>query len=141
MKDVIKTIGKNLFSGKSILSISLPVTVFSVESNLSLLCKSYAYAPILLERAAREHDPVHRLKYIAVFTMSVVIAYLQMDKPFNPILGETFQAFFDGCMVYGEQVSHHPPISATFMKGRGYTLYGSFEAKVNMGLNSATGSN
>jgi hypothetical protein len=87
LKDAIKTIGKDFFIGKSILSISLPVTVFSVESNLSLLCKSYAYAPILLEKAAREQDPVHRLKYIAVFTISVVIAYLQMDKPFNPILG------------------------------------------------------
>ena len=30
LKDVLKSIGRNLFSGKSILSISLPVTVFSV---------------------------------------------------------------------------------------------------------------
>jgi len=49
-----------------------------------------------------------------------------MDKPFNPILGETFQGIIDGCLVYGEQISHHPPISATFLKGRGYTLYGNF---------------
>jgi hypothetical protein len=28
-----------------------------------------------------------------------------------------------------------------FMKGRGYTLYGNFEATVSVGLNSATGSN
>jgi len=64
-----------------------------------------------------------------------------MEKPFNPILGETFQALIDDCPVYGEQISHHPPISATFMKGRGYTLYGQFESKVHIGLNSATGSN
>lgn len=81
--------------------MSLPVTVFSVESNLSLLCKSYAYAPFLLEKAAGQKDPIHRLKYVAAFLASVTIAYLQMDKPFNPILGETFQAIFDGCPVYG----------------------------------------
>jgi len=53
LKSMAKTITKNLFSGKSILNMSLPVTVFSCESNLSLLCKSYAYAPLLLERAAK----------------------------------------------------------------------------------------
>jgi hypothetical protein len=30
LKDIVKSIGKNLFSGKSILNMSLPVTVFSV---------------------------------------------------------------------------------------------------------------
>jgi hypothetical protein len=49
-----------------------------------------------------------------------------MDKPFNPILGETYQTIIDGCPVYGEQISHHPPISAVFMKGRGYKIYGHF---------------
>lgn len=48
LKSVLKTISKNIFSGKSILNISLPVTVFSVESNLSLICKSYAFGPLLL---------------------------------------------------------------------------------------------
>lgn len=47
----------------------------------------------------------------------------------------------DGCPVYGEQISHHPPISSIFMKGRGYTVYGSLESKVNLSINSATGSN
>jgi len=75
------------------------------------------------------------------FNISCAIAEIQMEKPFNPILGETFQALIDDCPVYGEQISHHPPISATFMKGRGYTLYGQFESKVHIGLNSATGSN
>jgi len=51
LKSIAKTLTKNLFSGKSILNLSLPVVVFSEESNLSLLCKSFAYAPLLLESA------------------------------------------------------------------------------------------
>jgi len=66
------------------------------------------------------------LKNIAAFGISCNVAYIQMDKPFNPILGETYQVLIDGCPVLGEQTSHHPPISSTFMKGRGYTLYGNF---------------
>jgi hypothetical protein len=64
-----------------------------------------------------------------------------MTKPFNPILGETYQAFIDGCPVYGEQISHHPPISSFFLKGRGYFVHGSLEAKVDIGLNTASGIN
>lgn len=34
-------------------------------------------------------------------------------KPFNPILGETYQAEYSGGVrVYAEQISHHPPISS-----------------------------
>ena len=47
-----------------------------------------------------------------------------MEKPFNPILGETHQCWIDGCPVYFEQISHHPPIAAYLMKGRGYTVSG-----------------
>ena len=68
-------------------------------------------------------------------------AYVLMDKPFNPILGETYHCMIDGCPVYGEQISHHPPISSIFMKGRGYTVYGSLESRVSLSINSATGSN
>lgn len=34
-------------------------------------------------------------------------------KPFNPILGETYQAqYSSGLQVYAEQISHHPPVSS-----------------------------
>ena len=136
-----KSVGRNLFSGKSILNISMPVTIFSYDSNLSLLCKSFCYGPKLLEKASKEADPEARFKYVVAFAFGCTNSYIQMDKPFNPILGETYQCLIDNCPVYGEQTSHHPPISSILMKGRGYTAYGSFEAKVNLSLNSAKGSN
>ncbi len=43
-------------------------------------------------------------------------------KPFNPILGETFQGEYpsSGTRVYAEQISHHPPTSAwQLVDGRG----------------------
>lgn len=79
-----------------------------------------------LERAAKASDPIERFKYIVAFGLGCTNAYIQMDKPFNPILGETFHGIINGCTVYGEQISHHPPISSLFMKGRGYTTYGSY---------------
>ena len=45
-------------------------------------------------------------------------------KPFNPLLGETWQAqqAGGGCQIFMEQLSHHPPISAFEMIGPGEPL-------------------
>ena len=45
-------------------------------------------------------------------------------KPFNPILGETWQATLsDGTELFLEQISHHPPISAFQMFGPGVLAF------------------
>ena len=64
-----------------------------------------------------------------------------MEKPFNPILGETFQCWVDGCPIYIEQISHHPPIASILMIGRGYKIYGKVEAKMELSINSGKGLN
>ena len=73
--------------------------------------------------------------------MSNSILYFDIDKPFNPILGETFQGSIDGCPVYAEQISHHPPITSILLVGRGYRVYANLEAKVYVHLNSGEGVN
>lgn len=46
-------------------------------------------------------------------------------KPFNPILGETWQAAMPGGLqLYMEQISHHPPVSAYQVEGPGWRLEG-----------------
>jgi len=73
--------------------------------------------------------------------MGSSLIYLTMEKPFNPILGETYQCWIDGCPVYFEQIAHHPPIASYLMIGRGYKLYGTMEAKMDLSINSGTGVN
>lgn len=47
-------------------------------------------------------------------------AFENWRKPFNPILGETWQASLsDGTTMFMEQISHHPPVSAFHMEGPG----------------------
>ena len=64
---------------------------------------------------------------------------IHMQKPFNPILGQTYQGFVDGCPIYLEQISHHPPISAYYLVGRGYKKYGTIEPQISFGINKASG--
>jgi hypothetical protein len=45
---VLKRLGANILSGKSILNVSLPIEIFSPDTNLERLCKGMAYAPHFL---------------------------------------------------------------------------------------------
>jgi hypothetical protein len=50
-------------------------------------------------------------------------SFERWKKPFNPILGETWQAALsDGSTIAMEQISHHPPVSAFQIEGPG-SLY------------------
>ena len=55
--------------------------------------------------------------------------YLRNRKPFNPILGETFEIIQPNFRYITEQVSHHPPLSAFFIEGEGYNLTGDTNVK------------
>jgi len=39
-------------------------------------------------------------------------------KPFNPLLGETYEFQNDSIEAFSEQVSHHPPITANYCRGK-----------------------
>ena len=55
LKFILSKIGKNLLSGKSVLSISLPVDIFLDQSNLELFTRSMAYAPSLIEPSVKKN--------------------------------------------------------------------------------------
>lgn len=68
----------------------------------------------------------------------------RQKKPFNPILGETFQGYWpDGTKIYIEHISHHPPISYFLVEHPDglYKFEGSYEytAKLTNLGNSVTG--
>lgn len=60
-------------------------------------------------------------------------------KPFNPMLGETYELVTKDFRYFSEQVSHHPPISAFVQEGPGYTINGSFFTKSKLGFGGGTG--
>jgi hypothetical protein len=52
IKFMMSTLKKNIFSGKGILNISLPVEIFNIDSNLQRVCESLSFAPDIIERKA-----------------------------------------------------------------------------------------
>ena len=84
---ILKQIGKNILSGKSVMNISLPVDIFATFSNLERYVFSLTYSPTFLEPAANHKSSIDKLKQVAAFGLSNSLLYLDVEKPFNPILG------------------------------------------------------
>jgi len=84
------------------------------ESFLMRLCEAIQYSD-LLDKASMCDDSLSRLMYITVFASTCYAVAERTGKPFNPLLGETYEYLDDsrnGFRFISEQVSHHPPIGA-----------------------------
>jgi len=46
----------------------------------------------------------------------------RLGKPFNPLLGETYELVTPEFQFFGEMVSHHPPICVFNCQGKNYEV-------------------
>lgn len=115
--------------GKDLSKIPMPVNFSEPLSMLQRLTEDYEYADIL-DVAAQCTDPCEQLAYVAAFTVSSYSTTAnRTGKPFNPLLGETFECdrMDDlGWRSISEQVSHHPPMVAQFCEGREWKCWQEF---------------
>lgn len=126
--DVVKQLAKSVMEGRGIVGISLPVRIFEPRSHLERIVDWWTFAPTYLTSAAFEDDPVERLKNIICFAISGLYVSSSQAKPFNPLLGETYQGVMDdGTEVYCEHTSHHPPIANFYLVNQHYKSYGRYE--------------
>lgn len=63
------------------------------------MARNLSFAPNLLEKAF-ESEPLQAMKWIVVYLVTVGVVGISMEKPFNPLLGETYQGWIDGCPVW-----------------------------------------
>jgi len=95
-------------------TVPIPVTFNEPASFLMRLCEAIQYSD-LLDKAADCEDPLERLMYVAIFACSLYAVAERIGKPFNPLLGETFEysdPSHNNFRFVAEQVSHHPPVAA-----------------------------
>ncbi|KAG8864202.1 hypothetical protein FRB96_006023 [Tulasnella sp. 330] len=113
--------------GKDLSTVSFPVSFNEPISILQRLAEDVEYTG-LLDQAVTTTDPVQRLCLIASFAVSgyACTLYRASRKPFNPMLGETFE---DVRMNFvSEKVSHHPAIMACHASGTGWEYWSTSSA-------------
>ncbi|KAK4294974.1 hypothetical protein Pmani_032444 [Petrolisthes manimaculis] len=87
----------------------------------------------LLEKADAQQDPVVRMQVstLAAFAVSGLASnWERLGKPFNPLLGETYELQRDNYRIVCEQVSHHPPVSAFYADSEHWNFHGSIHPKL-----------
>mgnify|MGYP000927402830 FL=1 len=111
--------------GKDIFRFTMPVWLNEPLGVLQRVCETLEYHDILL-KANDARDSCLRLAYVCAFAISSLGSTInRTKKPFNPLLGETFEYLpMDGSYRFiAEQVSHHPPISAAYAEGSAFKYW------------------
>lgn len=117
--------------GKDMTKITLPVSFNEPTSLLQRCAEDLEYADLLNIAADRE-EATERLVYVAAFAASEYASTIgRVAKPFNPLLGETFEyARPDkNYRFFMEQVSHHPPIGAAWVESARWIYWGESAVK------------
>uniref|UniRef100_A0A915K2Z2 Oxysterol-binding protein n=1 Tax=Romanomermis culicivorax TaxID=13658 RepID=A0A915K2Z2_ROMCU len=115
--------------GKELSKIPMPINFNEPLSMLQRLTEDFEYSN-LLDRAANCADACEQMCYVAAFTVSSYASTaVRIGKPFNPLLGETYECDRTedlGWKAINEQVSHHPPTAAQHVEGRNWILWQEF---------------
>ncbi|KEP54600.1 animal oxysterol-binding family 3 protein [Rhizoctonia solani 123E] len=114
--------------GKDLSTVSFPVSFNEPISVLQRLAEDVEYTN-LLDEAVAASDPVDRIALVGAFAVAGYACTLHRAsrKPFNPMLGETFEDTRLGFI--SEKVSHHPPIMACHAHGEGWEFWCTSGAK------------
>ncbi|XP_027361175.1 oxysterol-binding protein-related protein 2A-like [Abrus precatorius] len=114
--------------GKDLTRVCLPVYFNEPISSLQKCCEDLEYS-YLLDQAyeyGKSGNSLLRALNVAAFAIS---GYGSSEgrhcKPFNPLLGETFEADYPekGIRFFSEKVSHHPTLIACHCEGRGWKFW------------------
>ena len=111
--------------------MTLPVT-FNEPTSLLYRCGEDMEYADLLDLAADRTDSIERLLYVAAFAASEYASTIgRVAKPFNPLLGETFEYVRPdkNYRFFIEQVSHHPPVGAAWAESPKWTYWGESAVK------------
>eukprot|EP01018_Ginkgo_biloba_P036541 Gb_20842 [translate_table: standard] len=115
--------------GKDLTKVCLPVYFNEPISALQRCFEDMEYSH-LLDRAyeyGKQGNSLMRILCVAAFAVS---GYASTEgrtcKPFNPLLGETYEADYPdkGLRFVSEKVSHHPMVVACHCSGKGWVFWG-----------------
>ena len=117
--------------GRDLSQITMPVIFNEPISMLQRIAENMEYALLLDKAAAAKSSPLARLQCVTAFAASATAAsFERLGKPFNPLLGETFEVRRDAYCFVAEQVSHHPPVSAFHAESPAWKFHGSVSPKI-----------
>ena len=131
--DLVKQILKVFFGHK----ISLNVKLFEPLSMTQSLLNYFSFTPKFILPSTNENiSPLNRMKYVISMGISGLYMNAKQLKPFNPLICETFQGFFDSenhyiednlIEVFSEQISNYPTLTRYYILNKNFKMHGYFD--------------
>ncbi|KAJ8548334.1 hypothetical protein K7X08_030803 [Anisodus acutangulus] len=114
--------------GKDLSGVCLPVYFNEPLSSLQKCFEDLEYSHLVdqaLEWGKQGNDLMRILKIAAFAVSGYASTQGRQCKPFNPLLGETYEADYPdkGLHFFSEKVSHHPMVVACHCEGRGWKFW------------------
>ena len=133
LTDLVKQILKVVFGHK----ISLNVKLFEPLSLTQTLLNYFSFAPTFIIPAVNKNiNAINRMKYVISLGISGLYMNAKQLKPFNPLICETFQGYFDIeninndenlIEVFSEQISNYPTLTRYYILNKNFKMYGYFD--------------
>nr|PVC51867.1 hypothetical protein MACL_00001222 [Theileria orientalis] len=119
------------FIGKDLSRIRMPIVFNEPTSNLQRAAEDFTYYKYLNEASEMEKS-IDRLANVTIYSITPYCSAVGRSyKPFNPLLGETFEITHAGFNFFAEQVAHHPPILAFHCFNDKFESSGSLNMVIN----------
>ena len=104
----------------------MPVSLNEPISGLQRICEAVTINEEIFSRAATTEDSLKRMTIAFIaFNSAYSMAKLRKKKPFNPMLGETYELVTDKVQFISEKVEHSPcQINVWQLKGKDFIAHG-----------------
>lgn len=110
--------------GKDLTRFAVPAYLCEPLSMLQRTSELWEYRSILNSAIAESCKVARFAKVFSFLYIQYACTVGRNKKPFNPLLGETFEYEDQDFRLISEQVSHHPPISAFHAENEEYLVWG-----------------
>jgi len=130
--------------GQDLTRISMPSEFLNPYSILEVVATRYLSRFESLITANLQSSPAYRMLHVCHFYLSTLYRMKLYKKPYNPVVGETHFCVVEKngkrIKYIGEQVTHHPPVSAFFLQNEDEDIKveGNLSFAVKFHVNSAT---
>eukprot|EP00128_Syssomonas_multiformis_P013672 Colp12_sorted_trinity150504_noHs@21655 len=125
-KSVIMHLIKQLSIGMDLTKVTLPTWILEKSSLLEKFA-DFMGNPLAFSQLSDPQTPQERFMGVLHWYLTSFHTFKQgpiAKKPYNPILGEIFECWWDGeenggrTTYFAEQVSHHPPVTAFYFENK-----------------------
>ena len=135
---LIQKINSAFIKNQNIINFLFPIITYDKRTLLQVFAYELREAPYILNKIYYISNPIEKLKYMTSFIISQIYLSPLRIKPFNPLLGETFQIKIGNLNCYFEQTMIYPPTTNFFCfdSDRLYKIYGYISIFTRTGINN-----